>query len=167
MAIKRTSILQKMRQLAHDRTLKLTHMKQLNEQSCRTTTTGSSRDTQKGEDDQHSTTATTTGSVVPPQVAAREAFEREMDSLLFDWETIPQLIKDKAQLYLNHAKELAVRNEEMTRELASAAAGAAGSHRMVGGGQGSSCVVALVETVEGGEEEGKFDETSSSTMTLS
>ncbi len=91
-ALKRAALLKAMRQLAHDRTLKLTNLKQANEQS----------DGQQQQQQQQEQT---------------EALERELNSTVLDWAAMPQLIQDKAQLYLNRAKDIANRNEELKLEL--------------------------------------------------
>jgi hypothetical protein len=91
-ALKRAALLKTMRQLAHDRTLKLTNLKQANEQC---------DGRQEQEQEQQQT----------------EALERELNSPVLDWAAMPQLIQDKAQLYLNRAKDIANRNDELKLEL--------------------------------------------------
>ena len=116
-ALTRAATVQKMRQLAHDRTIKLTDMKQVHEKSLLALVAVV--------DDAADAAATTaspstnnknTNEVVSSSSTA-EALEREINSLLFDWDAMPQLIQDKAQLYLNRAKEMATRNDELLLHL--------------------------------------------------
>jgi hypothetical protein len=120
-ALTRAATVQKMRQLAHDRTIKLTDMKQVHETSllalvvlvdaaAATTTTTAASPSNNNADNKN------TNEIVSSRSTA-EALEREINSLLFDWDAMPQLIQDKAQLYLDRAKEMATRNDELLLHL--------------------------------------------------
>jgi hypothetical protein len=120
-ALTRAATVQKMRQLAHDRTIKLTDMKQVHETSllalvvlvdddvAATATTASSSN--------NNSNANKNANEVVSSSSTAEALEREINSLVFDWDAMPQLIQDKAQLYLNRAKEMATRNDELLLHL--------------------------------------------------
>ena len=106
-ALKRAAMVQKMRQLAHDRTIKLTDMKHFHEKAllvdaaAPVTSAGDSSPSKN-----RLPRLMSTGSTA-------EGLEREINSLWFDWDAMPQLIKDKAQRYLLRAKEMATRNDEL------------------------------------------------------
>ena len=116
-ALTRAATVQKMRQLAHDRTIKLTDMKQVHEKSLLALVVVD--DDVAAAADPTATTACSSNnnnnnaSEVVSSSSTNEALEREINSLVFDWDAMPQLIQDKAQLYLNRAKEMATRNDEL------------------------------------------------------
>jgi hypothetical protein len=87
---KRNDMLQTMRQLAQDRMVLLN---------------------KSIKDNKDAETTTTTIKDIMSLEEQKEGLEREMNSLLFDWETFPKLIEEKAQRYLTHAQEITNRTD--------------------------------------------------------
>lgn len=52
-----------------------------------------------------------------PLKAQTEALEREVNALTFDWESFSDIIREKAEVYLDQAKKIANTNDELAREL--------------------------------------------------
>ena len=90
------------RQLAHERSLKTTA---LTEKRFHRPT---SNDTANRDD---------TVSSAVMQERRREGLERELNCMMFEWESFPKLMEEKSSIYMEEAQFLAQLNETMTLEL--------------------------------------------------
>ena len=97
-ARERDANLENVRQLANQRRLKVIALKQ-----------------QTGKDLQEFTSKEEEAAAIRIQ---KEGLDRELNCLMFEWESIPNLMEEKGRLYLAEAQRLAELNDEMTRELA-------------------------------------------------
>ena len=97
-AREREANLENVRQLANQRRLKVIALKQ-----------------QTGKDLQEFTSKEEEAAAIRIQ---KEGLDRELNCLMFEWESIPNLMEEKGRLYLAEAQRLAELNDEMTRELA-------------------------------------------------
>lgn len=104
--------LQAIRQLAHQHRLKVNAMEQQKVQGIRELVASSSSNK----------TTMCTDSRAKEEAATlkmqKEGLERELNCLMFEWESFPKLMEEKGRLYLAEAKRVAELNDEMAQELA-------------------------------------------------
>lgn len=108
-AVKRQEKLEAIRQVAHQRRLKVNAMEKQNEQQNKAKLEHFriSGDKKKNADD---SSALELGK-------KKERLERELNCMLFQWESLPKLMEEKAEMYLAQARQVAKVNEDLIREL--------------------------------------------------
>lgn len=108
--------LHSIRQLAHERCLKTTALTEKRLHS-RPTTTSSTANNANPCDNDGDTTTTKSSTILLQQQRCREGLERELNCMMFEWETFPKLMEEKSRIYFEEAQFLAQLNETLTLEL--------------------------------------------------